>query len=101
MSKPIQFPEVNFTWQGWPADEKREEVLDLPAYRGEGQTISCWKLTWRERFSILLKWARLAVGHGQRSPTRLRGRPEAQVVLRWGLSGWRGNHVMTIAVAVN
>ena len=45
MGRPSNFPQSNFTWKGWPADEDREEVLDLPAYRDENQTISCWALT--------------------------------------------------------
>ena len=54
MSKPISFKEANFTWKGWPKDEGREEVLDLPAFRDGQQTISAWELTFRERCKALL-----------------------------------------------
>ena len=54
MGTPAQFPEQNFVWKGWPADDTRAEVIDLPAYRRDGVTISCWKLSWRERFRIFL-----------------------------------------------
>ena len=53
MAEPTKFPEANFTWKGWEADENRNEVLDLPAYRYDNKTISCWKLTWRERLCAL------------------------------------------------
>ena len=54
MAKPIRFPEVNFTWKGWEGDDVRDEVGDLPAYREHfGPTISCWGLSWKERFMLL------------------------------------------------
>ena len=46
--EPINFEQANFTWKG---DGK--EVMDLPAYRDETQTISLWKLSWRERLKLL------------------------------------------------
>ena len=49
MAKPIKFKESNFTWKGWPKSETKLEVRDLPAYKTEDRTISCWKLTWEER----------------------------------------------------
>ena len=46
MARPVQFPEANFTWKGWPADDDEIEVEDLPAYRTKyGLTISCWELS--------------------------------------------------------
>ena len=54
MSWPVDFKESNFVWKGWPEAEGREKVLDLPAYRGEGQTISYWGLSWIERVRVLL-----------------------------------------------
>ena len=65
MSAPVEFRGSNFVWKGWPADEKREEVLDLPAYRADHQTISCWRMTWRERLTVLFTgrvWLHV-VGH--------------------------------------
>ncbi len=32
----------------------QEEYRDLPAHRDDdGQVVSCWRLTWRERFRML------------------------------------------------
>lgn len=74
MGKPIQFPEQNFVWKGWPADDTREEVNDLPAYRhGDGETISCWRLSWRERVLIFLTgltWLRV---QGEHPPVNVDG----------------------------
>ena len=63
MAKPVQFPEQNFVWKGWPADDTRGGVGDLPAYRHDGETISCWRLNWRERFRIF--WTGLSWLHVQ------------------------------------
>lgn len=53
MAKGIEFPESNHIWHGWPADEEtgREEVYDLHTWISpdHSRSISCWKLTWRER----------------------------------------------------
>lgn len=48
--KPIEFPEVNKTWA-----KDQPPYLPLPAYTDEQQTITCWQLTWRERFTLLLR----------------------------------------------
>ena len=53
MSKPISFEQANTVWRGWPKDEERDEVLDLPAFREGPMTISAWKMTWRERCKAL------------------------------------------------
>lgn len=53
MATPIQFPEANTAWKGWEADEYRDEVGDLPSYRDDAGSVSCWKMTWRERLAIL------------------------------------------------
>ena len=39
MAEPIQFPQANSTWVGVG------EVEDLPSYRENVESISCWKLT--------------------------------------------------------
>ncbi|MHA1345026.1 MAG: hypothetical protein ACTSO3_01365 [Candidatus Heimdallarchaeaceae archaeon] len=49
--KPIKFKESNCTYA-----KDQPEYLPLPVYRSEepeGDVISCWKLTWRERLKIL------------------------------------------------
>lgn len=46
--KPIEFPEVNRTWA-----KDQPEYRPLPTYTNETETISCWALTWRERWSLL------------------------------------------------
>lgn len=45
--KPIEFPQVNRTWA-----KNQPPYLPLPAFSNHKETISCWKLTWRERFKI-------------------------------------------------
>ena len=46
MAFPIEFPEQNFTWKGYPAHNDSPDVEDLPAYheKATGRTISCWHL---------------------------------------------------------
>lgn len=46
--QPIEFPEQNKIWA-----KDQPEYLPLPAYTDNEQTISCWKLTWRERLALL------------------------------------------------
>lgn len=48
---PIKFEGHNIVYA-----EDQPEYLPLPAYRdddNEGSVISCWQLSWRERFKIL------------------------------------------------
>ena len=66
MGTPTNFPEANFTWKGWPADADRPEVVDLPTYRADGQSVSCWRLGWRERLRVLVTgrvWLHVLGGH--------------------------------------
>ncbi len=42
---PIEFPEQTIVWA-----RDQPPYLPLPAYTDERQTISCWRLTWRERW---------------------------------------------------
>lgn len=46
--KPTKFPQANGTLSGYG------EVGDLPVFRGDMQIISCWRLSWRDRFRALL-----------------------------------------------
>jgi len=51
--KPIEFPEQNVVFA-----ENQPEYLPLPAYKEdspEGQVISCWKLSFRERLIVLFR----------------------------------------------
>ena len=45
---PIEFPEQTMVWA-----KDQKPYLPLPAYSDERETISCWALTWRERFLVL------------------------------------------------
>ena len=47
---PIEFPEQTIVWA-----KDQPPYLPLPAYTDDEQTISCWRLTWRERFMVLVK----------------------------------------------
>jgi hypothetical protein len=46
---PIEFPQQTIVWA-----KDQPPYLPLPAYTDAVQTISCWQLTWRERFQVLL-----------------------------------------------
>ena len=46
--KPIEFPQMNRTWA-----KNQPPYLSLPAYSNDKETISCWKLTLRERIQVL------------------------------------------------
>lgn len=47
--EPIEFPQQTSVWA-----KNQPEYRPLPAYSDEQQTISCWRLTWRERATMLL-----------------------------------------------
>jgi len=51
--KPISFKEQNFNWTR-PSNMTDEECGSLPTFRDGTQSISCWKMTWKERFWALL-----------------------------------------------
>lgn len=46
--KPIEFPEQTMVWA-----KDQFPYLPLPAFVNEKETISCWQLSWRERFLAL------------------------------------------------
>lgn len=51
--KPIKFKECNVNFA-----ENQDEYNTLPAYKDnspQGEVITCWKLTFRERLRILIK----------------------------------------------
>lgn len=58
--KPSKFPEQNVVFA-----EDQPEYLPLPAFKNDspqGEVISCWKLSFRERLIILFKgylWVQL------------------------------------------
>lgn len=53
---PSAFPEANGTLSGGPAKNygTEDDVVDLPVHRGNGQIISCWRLSWADRFRVML-----------------------------------------------
>ncbi len=50
--KPIKFPEHNCVYA-----EDQPDYIPLPVYKvhesPQGEAISCWKLSWRERIKLL------------------------------------------------
>ena len=46
---PIEFSEQNIVWA-----KDQKPYLPLPAFTNERETISCWRLTWRERLKLLV-----------------------------------------------
>ncbi len=47
--EPITFPEQNTTWAKYQKSYK-----PLPSYTDQTETISCWRLTFAERFRLLI-----------------------------------------------
>lgn len=45
---PINFKHVNMKWA-----ENQDEYLTLPAYTDGRETISCWRLTFKDRIKAL------------------------------------------------
>lgn len=71
--KPIEFPEHNKV-----IAKDQPEYQPLPVYYAKesvnGEMVSCWKLTWRERFKILWTgkmWSCLWGFHRPLAPQRL------------------------------
>ena len=46
--QPVEFPQQNHIWA-----KNQPPYLPLPSYVNDMETISCWSLTWRERFRLL------------------------------------------------
>lgn len=46
--RPVAFPQQTIVWA-----KDQPSYLPLPAYTDHERTISCWHLTWRERFWLL------------------------------------------------
>ncbi len=65
--EPIDFPERNVTFA-----KDQKEYLPLPAHRSsDGQVVTCWRLTRRERIKILLRgqmWLRVWIGNRPLQP---------------------------------
>lgn len=49
---PTDFPESNFTFVR-PPEMTEEECGDLKVHRTDATIISCWQLSWKERFRLL------------------------------------------------
>jgi hypothetical protein len=51
---PMEFPEQTIVWaRDQRGPDGQPLYLPLPAYTNAVQTITCWRLTWRERWQIL------------------------------------------------
>lgn len=74
MGKPVDFAGSNFTWKGWPAAAGRPAVDDLPALKNDdGRTVSCWRMSWRERLRVLLTGRVWLCVLGRQPPVRVDG----------------------------
>ena len=65
--KPTQFPESTKTLQR-PDGMTEQECGPLPVYNDGTQSVSCWQMTWRERFSALFfgrVWLTVVFGYTQ------------------------------------
>jgi hypothetical protein len=64
---PTKFQESNKTLTK-PQGMSDEECGSLPVYNDGQQSVSCWQMTWRERFSALLRgkvWLQVYAGSTQ------------------------------------
>lgn len=64
---PINFAENNKTLTK-PAGMTDEECGSLPVYNDGQQSISCWRMSWRERLSSLIRgrvWLQVYAGQTQ------------------------------------
>ena len=70
--KPVTFPEANVTWA-----KNQPQYGQLPtaaACDEEGTVVSCWKLSWRERFAALFGrpvWLSVLTFHHRLQPQLL------------------------------
>ena len=70
--KAIEFPEQNIVFA-----KDQPEYLPLPAFKNDspqGEVISCWQLTWKERIKILFTgkiWLSLLSFNKPLTPSRL------------------------------
>lgn len=64
---PTEFPESNKTLTK-PQGMTDDECGSLPVYNDGAQSISCWRMSWRERLSALLRgrvWLQVYAGRTQ------------------------------------
>ena len=74
--KPREFGESNGDLLGGPAEKYGVPVQDLKVFRDGTEVISCWRPTWRERFSMLFRgriWLRVR-GRATHPPVAIMGR---------------------------
>jgi hypothetical protein len=80
--KPITFPEQTCVYA-----EHQPEYMPLPAFRaGDGTVTTCWKLTWRERLTMLLTgkmWLSVLTFNQSLQPLKPEARKPA-----WLKGGW-------------
>ena len=71
---PIEFPQQTTVWA-----KNQPPYRPLPSYTDERETISLWRLTWRERFAVLFGrdlWLTLLTFQRPLQPIRINvGRP--------------------------
>ena len=62
---PTEFAEQNKTLT---KPQGMDDCGELPVYNDGTQSVSCWRMTWRERFSALLRgkvWLQVYAGRTQ------------------------------------
>ncbi len=67
---PVAFEQANGTLTGGPAESfgTEDDVADLPVFRDESETISCWKASWKERVQVLVSGRVWLRSHSQTHP---------------------------------
>jgi len=74
MGKPTEFKECNSVQLGYEQDDLK--VADLPSWRNEQETISCWKLSWKERLFAMFTgkiWCRVLTYDNKLQPLEITG----------------------------
>lgn len=65
--KPVTFKQQNITFTR-PPSMTDEQCQPLPAFRGEGQLISCWQMSLKDRLRALLTGRVWLSIHGTAQP---------------------------------
>ena len=66
--EPVTFAEQNMEWSPRKGTGDLPGCRSLPAFRGNGMSISCWKARWKERLKVLFTgkvWLLVAGGDNQ------------------------------------
>lgn len=88
--KPKNFPEANVNFA-----KNQPEYLQLPAFKNdsqEGEVVSCWKLSFRERMRVLVKgeiWVSMMSFNKPLTPSLITTKKEDVLISNTSTSWWK------------